>query len=224
MSDPLTLVIFDLDGTLVDSLDGIHACMTRTLERHGMPPLDRDIVRGGIGLSLEGAWAQLLPDASPADVAALTDTYKQLFLANRAAGHDRDALFPDAKAVLTALDGKGHLLAIATNKGRPGVEHVLNLHGLDGQFIAIRSAHDGPTKPHPDAVHDILRATGAEARHTVFVGDTETDMLTAKNANVAALGVGWGYHEPQMLLNAGAKAIAPEFAALPDLIDEVLAL
>ncbi len=222
MSEPLTLVIFDLDGTLVDSLDGIYRCIGRTLERHALPPVTRDFVRGGIGLSLTDAWARLVPLASETAVAALTETYKQEFLASRAAGEERDPLFPGAVAGLEALNERGHLLSIATNKGRPGVHHALDLHKISHHFVTIRSAHDGPTKPHPDAVHDILRATGVEARHAVFIGDTETDMQTALNGGVAAIGVGWGYHGPDALVAAGAKAIAPDFETLTGLIDEVL--
>lgn len=222
MSDRLTLVIFDLDGTLVDSLNGIYRCIGRTMERHGLGPVTRDYVRGGIGLSLTDAWARLVPDASAADVDVLTDTYREEFLSSRAAGEERDPLFPGAAAALEVLSARGHLMSIATNKGRPGVHHALDLHKIGHHFTFIRSAHDGPTKPHPDAVHDILRGTGADARQTVFIGDTETDMQTAINGGVAAIGVGWGYHAPDKLLGAGAKAIAPDFATLPGLIEEVL--
>jgi phosphoglycolate phosphatase len=222
MSDALRLVIFDLDGTLVDSAGGIHRCICETLERHDLPPVSYDFVRGGIGLGLQEAWARIAPDADEELVAALTTTYREVFLAARAAGEEEDPLFPGTKEALAALDAAGHLMGIATNKGRPGVEHVLSLHGIGGHFVAIRSAHDGPAKPHPDALIDVLAKTGVEARHAVFVGDTETDMITAQNAGVAALGVGWGYHPPNRLLQRGAKAVAADFAELPALVERVI--
>lgn len=225
MSDaPLTLAIFDLDGTLVDSLGGIYQCISLTLDEHGLPAVTTEYVRGGIGLSLADAWARLVPDAGPEGLSALEASYRKHFLAQRAAGGDRDPLFPGAKEALAELEARGHLLAIATNKGRPGVHHVLDLHNIGSHFTYLRSAHDGPTKPHPDAVHDILRATGAEARHTVFIGDTETDVQTAQNAGVTALGVAWGYHEADKLRAAGARAIVPDYASLAGMIDEVLGL
>jgi len=219
---PLRLVIFDLDGTLIDSAGGIHSCILKSLERHALPPVSFDFVRGGIGLGLAAAWKRLVPEADEEMVIALTDTYREFFLASRAAGEEQDPLFPGTKEALVALDQAGHLLGIATNKGRPGVHHALDLHNLDGLFVVIRSAHDGHPKPHPDAIHDILAKTGVEARHTVFVGDTETDMLTAENAGVAALGVAWGYHSPETLRRTGARAIAQDFSELPALVAELI--
>jgi phosphoglycolate phosphatase len=221
-NEPLRLVIFDLDGTLVDSAGGIHRCISKTLERHELPPVTYEFVLGGIGLGLAEAWARIAPDADDKMVAALTETYREVFLAARAAGEEQDPLFPGAKEALADLDAAGHLMGIATNKGRPGVSHVLDLHGIGGHFVAIRSAHDGPAKPHPDAILDVLAKTGAEARHTVFVGDTETDMITAQNAGVAALGVGWGYHPPNRLLGLGAKAVAQDFAEVPELVSRII--
>ncbi len=222
MNDPLRLVIFDLDGTLVDSAGGIHRCISKSLAHHDLPPVTYEFVLGGIGLGLAAVWQRIVPDADEAMIQKLTETYRDYFLASRAAGEEQDPLFPGTKEALQALDEAGHLMGIATNKGRPGVEHVLKLHGIGGHFVAIRSAHDGPAKPHPDAILDVLAKTGAEARHTVFVGDTETDMITAANAGVAALGVGWGYHAPELLLQTGAKAVAQDFSELPKLIDELI--
>lgn len=222
MSDPLRLVIFDLDGTLVDSAGGIHRCISKSLAHHDLPPVTYDFVRGGIGLGLREAWRRIAPDADERMLDALSATYRDYFLASRAAGEEDDPLFPGTKEALKALDEAGHLLGIATNKGRPGVEHVLDLHGIGTHFVAIRSSHDGPPKPHPAAILDVLAKTGAEVRHTVFVGDTETDMMTAENAGVAALGVGWGYHAPEMLARRGARAIANDFAELPALVAELI--
>jgi len=222
VSDPLRLVIFDLDGTLVDSAGGIHRCIVKTLEHHSLPTVTYEYVLGGIGLGLREAWVRIAPDANDELLDALSATYRDYFLASRAAGEEQDPLFPGTREALRALEDAGHLLGIATNKGRPGVEHVLKLHGIGAHFAAIRSAHDGPAKPHPDALLDVLRKTGVEACHAVFVGDTETDMMTAENAGVAALGVGWGYHAPELLLRHGAKAIAKDFSELPALVEELI--
>jgi phosphoglycolate phosphatase len=187
-----------------------------------LPPVTQEFVKGGIGLGLREAWQRIVPEADEAMVTQLAETYRDYFLATRAAGEERDPLFPGTRAALEALDQAGHLLGIATNKGRPGVHHVLGQHGLDGMFIAIRSAHDGPAKPHPGALLDVLAKTGAAPERSVFVGDTETDMMTAENAGIAALGVAWGYHSPEQLLHRGAKGIARDFGELPALVREII--
>jgi len=222
MSDPLRLVIFDLDGTLVDSAGGIHRCISLTLERYKLPPVSSEFVREGIGLGLMQAWQRIVPEADPSLIDQLSQTYREFFLETRRAGEEQDPLFPGAKEALTQLDNDGYLLAIATNKGRPGVHYVLDLHGIGDHFIAIRSAHDGPPKPHPDAIHDILTKTSVGANETIFIGDTQTDMMTAKNAGVAALGVGWGYQSESQLLGSGAHAIATAFEDLPALVCELI--
>lgn len=219
MSSDLRLVIFDLDGTLVDSLGSIYLCISDTLDRHGLDQVSEDFVREGIGLGLHEAWVRIAPDA---DHGALTETYKDVFLQRRARGEDRDNLFDGAQGALRVLDRNEQLLAIATNKGRPGVFHVLEQHGIKHHFSAIRSAHDGPVKPHPDAVHDVLAQTGVALKNAVFIGDTETDMLTASNAGIPAIGVGWGYHSEDRLRQSGATHVAEHFSDVPRLVEQIL--
>jgi len=223
MSDtPLRLVIFDFDGTIVDSHARITEVMQEAIRTHGFAAPTNELLRSCIGLPVVQMYEVLVPDADPKAWHSMRDFQIEAGRINREEGGAPEPLFPGALEALAELDAAGHLLAITTNKGRPGLDHDLFGHDIDGLFVTTRSAHDGHLKPHPDAVHDILRKTGVEAANCVLIGDTETDILTAVNASVKALGVAWGYHPPETLLKVGADGIAGSFNQVPALVDQML--
>ncbi len=218
----LRLVIFDFDGTIVDSHTRIARVMTDVIVGHGFAAPDPAELKAAIGLPVIKMYELLTPEAGPETWSTMRDQQVAHGAKLRESGGGPEPLFPGALEAFGVLEEAGHLLAITTNKGRPGLDHDLIGHDMARFFVTTRSAHDGHLKPHPDAVHDILAKTGVEAANCVLVGDTETDVLTATNAGVKALGVAWGYHAPESLLKAGAVAVASSFNQLPLLVEEHL--
>ena len=218
MTGDLRLVIFDVDGTLIDSAGLICAAMAEAFAAAGRPAPGDAAVRAIIGLSLPVAIARLDARLDGRGVAALTEAYKAAFLGRRAAGDELAAspLFPGAREALTRTDGAGALLGVATGKARRGLDHVLDGHDLRAFFVTTQTADDAPSKPHPGMVLNALGATGVDATRAAVVGDTSYDMAMARAAGAAAVGVAWGVHHADALLDAGAQAIIEDFAALDD--------
>ncbi|WP_328590533.1 HAD-IA family hydrolase [Frigidibacter oleivorans] len=214
----LRLVIFDVDGTLVDSQNHIHAAMTEGFRSagHAPPPLDR--VLSIVGLSLPEAVAVLAPDLPPAERDAIVAAYKASFQRLRVAG--LAPLYPGAREALVTLSARPGLdLGIATGKSRRGLTHILSAHDLARMFVTTQVADDHPSKPHPAMLHAALEQAGVDAAEAVMVGDTTYDVEMAQAAGMAAIGVGWGYHSAPALVAAGAVAVVADFAGLLDRID-----
>ena len=218
------LVIFDCDGTLVDSQHVIHAAMAEAFGSEGLVAPERERVRTVVGLQLDAAIARLAPDLAPSLVAALAERYKAAFFAlrERPDPHEREPLFPGMAALVEALAGDGILLGVATGKSLRGLGHTLAMHGLDRYFVTLQTPDTSPGKPHPGMVLQAMAETGAAPRATVVVGDTSFDMEMASAAGVAGLGVAWGYHGQDELRSAGARAVAADGAVLAALIDASL--
>jgi phosphoglycolate phosphatase len=211
------LIVFDCDGTLVDSQHLIIDAMRTTFTAHGLPPPADDAVRHIVGLSLAEAIAALLPGLGQADLAALVDGFRQAFQAMRRQALLHEPLFPGARATLQALERRGHLLAVATGKSDRGIATVLQHHALDHLFVNLQTADRHPSKPHPAMLEAALRETGSAPHETIMVGDTSYDMQMARAAGVRAIGVGWGYHAVAALELAGAETIVERFEQLLEL-------
>ena len=211
------LIVFDCDGTLVDSQRLIVEAARQTLLAHGLEPLAAAEIRTVIGLSLELALATLVPGADAPTIASLVETYRGAWRALRAQGV-REPLFPRAREVLATLDRRGHLLGIATGKSRPGLIDVLDHHSLTTLFVSLQTADRHPSKPHPSMLEEAMRETGSTPAQTLMVGDTGFDMEMARAAGVRAIGVAWGYHSTVLLEAAGAEAILSGFDQLLDLV------
>jgi len=226
------VVIFDFDGTLVDSQLVILEAMTRAFERAGLAPRELAAVRRVVGLSLEDAIARLLDgevgDGEVGDgevggreigrvageVAAL---YRGAFLEMRTRADHHEPLFAGVRETVTEL-AASRLLGIATGKSRRGLFACLDRHGLRDHFSSFQTADLNPGKPHPQMVERALDELGATPGEAVLVGDTVFDMEMAANAGVRAIGVSWGYHEPEELSAAGAACILNEMADLVPLL------
>jgi len=218
------LILFDCDGTLVDSAHIIVDTVTAAWEAEGLTPPPADIVRRQIGLPVPQAVANLIPDAPQDLLLRLDARFRDIFVAGRQAGLHADPLYEDCARVVAELAGRAEtLLGVATGKGRRGLIHTLEKHGLSGHFQVLKTADDGPGKPDPKILLDAMAEMGVPPWQTVMIGDTVFDMAMAKNAGVHAIGVSWGYHAPEDLRDAGAQAVANGFGDLPGLIDTVLA-
>lgn len=212
----LRLVVFDVDGTLIDSQAHICAAMAQAFGGLGLPMPAREAVLGIVGLSLPQAMVRLAPELAARDHDALVEAYKAAFTGLRAEA--LSPLYPGALAALDALaQDAGLLLGIATGKSRRGLAHILAAHDLGRRFVTTQVADDHPSKPHPAMLHACLRETGVAASDAVMVGDTSYDMDMARAAEVHALGVGWGYHAPGLL---GPRVIA-DFAHLPEALEAI---
>jgi phosphoglycolate phosphatase len=215
----MILVLFDCDGTLVDSQHGIADAMARTFNYHGLPAPAFAETRRIIGLSLSGAIAELLgePDVARADLMA--ETYKRHFFALRSAPDFHEPLFDGARESVRQLARQDDILiGMVTGKSRRGVEAVLGHHGLREAFSVFRTADDCPSKPHPAMVLECCTETGVDPEATLVVGDTVFDMTMAMSAKAMPLGVGWGYHERQELIEAGAHRVLNRFDELDDAV------
>ena len=190
------LVIFDVDGTLVDSQADILDSMTSAFAGQGLTVPSHAAIKGIVGLSLPVAVTHLAPhvpeSTRDALVAGYKATYNALRLQNGAAG---SPLYPGASDALDRLGlASGVQLAIATGKSRRGLDGLIESHGLTGRFVSTQVADDHPSKPHPSMVQACLREAGVAARDAVIVGDTEFDVAMGHAAGIRAIGVTWGYH------------------------------
>lgn len=220
----LRLVIFDVDGTLVDSQAHILAAMKRAFASIGHTAPPREATLGIVGLSLPVAMERLAPDI-PDRVPDLVAAYKTAFagLRSGADGQTLSPLFPGALECLRALAADPWtLLGIATGKSRRGLDHLFDLHGFGTLFQTVQVADDHPSKPHPSMLEACLRETGVESRRAVIVGDTTFDMEMGRSAGIRTLGVEWGYHRAEDLRPAGADHVIGGFDALQTAIDAVL--
>jgi phosphoglycolate phosphatase len=214
----LKLIIFDCDGTLVDSQRMICAAMQQAYETHGLPVPPRERLLAIVGLSLPEAFRRLAAVESggePHPVDGLVTCYKTAFAALRQSVEHLEPLYPGARAALDALGARPDtLLGIATGKSQRGVRAVLGHHGLGERFATIQTADDAPSKPHPGMVLAAMRQTGVPPHDTVVVGDTVFDVEMAHAAGAHAIGVGWGYHPAEALVGAGADAMIGDFSEL----------
>lgn len=216
------LVLFDVDGTLVDSAHLILATMKRAFETEGLDAPPESATRGIIGLSLPIAMARLAPDHDPATQARLVEAYKAGFSIERDSAPA--GLYPGVAEGLAHLAARDELLlGVATGKSRRGLDHLVEVQGWSRLFVTRQTADTNPSKPHPGMIHAALAETGAQAARCLMIGDTSYDMAMAQAAGVRGLGVSWGYHPPEALAGAGADWIAPDFAALVAHIERITA-
>lgn len=202
------LAIFDCDGTLVDSQHNIVAAMAGAFESAGLPAPSRAQTLSIVGLSLLPAVEALLPGEPAALHIHVAEGYKAHFQEMRARGELGEPLFDGIADVLDRLEGEGWLLGIATGNSDKGLRHCLECHGIFHRFVTVQTADRHPSKPHPSMIELAMAEAGAAPEATLMIGDTSYDMEMARAAGVQALGVGWGYHTPDLLFRAGAHSVA----------------
>ena len=222
MPDGPALVVFDCDGTLIDSQFIIYEAMAAAFDAMGVTPPDMAALRRVVGLNLEAAVTTLLPpdaerDLLPVGVAAFKRASREM----RLRPDYLEPLFPGTLALIETLSAEGYLLGIATGKARRGLDVTLEQHGLTDLFTTLQTPDTNPGKPHPGMLQAAMAETGAEAHRTVMVGDTSFDMEMAAAARVAGIGVSWGYHASDELLVSGASKVIDHYDALPGLVAQL---
>ena len=207
-----SLLVFDWDGTLMDSAHRIVTCMRLAAEDAGQPVPDVEAVRNIIGLGMREAVTALFPAIGGAAVTAIIDAYREHWLGDRVPS---SALFPGADRVLRHFADAGYLLAVATGKSRRGLDRALEETGLGELFHMTRCADEAFSKPHPQMLEDILTDLDTRPGDALVIGDTEYDMQMAANAGVDALGVVHGVHSSKRLLAQGALTVLGHLEELP---------
>ena len=213
------LVVFDCDGTLVDSQAAICTSMDAAFSFAGLPLPDRNAVRRIVGLSLPQALLTLAPDADDTRRGRALEAYKASFRSARSEGVLEEPLYPGIETLLRRLAARGRTLGVATGKSDRGLLACLTRHGVRELFVTLQTADRHPSKPHPAMLEAALFEAGAAPGEAVMVGDTVFDIAMARAAGVRAVGVAWGYHEPAELLEAGACGVAESTDELEALID-----
>lgn len=221
----LKLVIWDMDGTIVDSRKVIQGAMVSAFEAMKLNPPEYEQTRQIVGLGLDEACRRLAPsDFPPEQLADLVSAYRDAFIANRRDPNFREPLYHGVLDVLDDLRSRGTLMAIATGKSKRGVETIFGMHDLAQYFDTVWCADDGPGKPHPFMVEQSMSALGCEPQDSVVVGDAIFDMQMSRSANVVPHGVSWGFGESDELLAAGAHVVHETMGnlkrALVNFVDE----
>ncbi|WP_294541767.1 HAD-IA family hydrolase [uncultured Rhodoblastus sp.] len=216
----MKLIIFDIDGTLVDSQNFIVEAQKQAFNALGLPVPNRGRALSVVGLSLIEAFDVLTLGQGPSE--QLAEAYKLAWKQLHADPGFDDPLYPGAEQLVRELARREDcLLGVATGKSRAGVSRLFERRGWSGLFATVQTADDAPSKPAPDMIFQALAETGVSVRECWMIGDTTFDMAMARNAGARAIGVGWGYHGSDLLLEAGAATIAEDFGALRDILEAV---
>lgn len=213
----MKVIIFDMDGTLIDSQANIVGGMADAYAAVGLPAPNREKVLSIVGLSLPEAFFRLEPELDAASRARMVEAYKAGFSQRR--GGPLMPLYPGAAELLATLGTMpDRTLAIATGKSRRGLDHELAAHGLTALFKSTQVADDHPSKPHPSMIDRILLETAEVPENAVMIGDTTYDIEMGRAAGTRTIGVRWGYHSVDALADAGADHIVSSYEALGDLL------
>jgi len=191
------LIVFDWDGTLMDSAAAIVLAIKAACRDMGVPEPDDAQARHVIGMGLGDALRHAVPDLPEEAYPRMAERYRFHYLSRDQELH----LFPGVEDMLRALAGEGRLLAVATGKSRLGLQRALAHSGLGPLFDSTRCADESFSKPHPAMLEELMEELGTPRERTLMVGDTTHDLQMARNAGVDALAVSFGAH-PHALLAA----------------------
>ena len=206
----IRLIVFDWDGTLMDSEGQIVACLRAAMHDLGLETLADDVLRNVIGLGLREAIDTLIPGQDAVFQEAFVGHYRNHWFAS-----ESSHLFDGVREVLELCKKQDFLLGVATGKSRRGLDRVLGETGLDSCFDATRCADEAPSKPHPQMLVDIMQVLEVSPVQTIMVGDTEYDMEMATNAGAGKVAVTTGVHTPERLAQHAPMVTLQKLAEMP---------
>lgn len=213
----LKLLVFDWDGTLMDSEAQIVSCMQSAVAELKLPFRTAEEIRNIIGLGLKEAVSTLYTDEGDELVQRLAGQYREHWLAQV----EDCNLFPGVVETLQLLREEGFLLAVATGKGRSGLDKALITTGLDQLFHATRCADETRSKPHPQMLHEIMEELNIACERTAMIGDTEYDMAMARNAGSHPVAVSYGVHDWSRLHQHKPLVCLDQFTDINDWLAEL---
>lgn len=197
-------IVFDWDGTLMDSTATIVKCIQASAKDLGLPVPDERAAAFVIGLSLMDAMQAVMPDVDPKYYPKMIERYRYHYLAK---DHELP-LFPGVREMLAELSSEGYFLAVATGKSRVGLNRALHSANLLSSFDATRCADETFSKPHPAMLQELTRELGQDMKRTLMIGDTTHDLQMAVNAGAASVAVEYGAHDASFL-----NELAPMYSA-----------
>ncbi|MEN8259772.1 MAG: HAD-IA family hydrolase [Pseudomonadota bacterium] len=217
MKHPFDLIIFDWDGTLINSIDWIVSSLQWAAQTCSYDPPSNRASRDVIGLALHDALGALFPEAGPEAKKQLTHKYAEHFNSRRLSRGD---LFEGIHGMLVTLKEANYRLALATGKSRAGLEKALKETDLVGLFDATRCADETASKPNPKMLFQLMSELDAQKNRTLMVGDSVHDIMMAKNANVASIGVTCGAHDRHTLSHYTPMACLSNTADLLEILNQ----
>jgi phosphoglycolate phosphatase len=206
------LIVFDWDGTLFDSTALIVRCIQNACEDVGAPRPSGEQAAYVIGLGLADALRHVAPGLPPERYPALGARYRHHYVASQ---HEL-SLFPGTLDMLQALKARAHRLAVATGKGRRGLDDALSHVQLHGLFDSTRTADETASKPDPRMLVELMEELGTSPERTLMIGDTTHDLLLARNAGTASVAVSFGAHEHESFAAFGPRHVAHSTIELRD--------
>jgi phosphoglycolate phosphatase len=212
MAKRFELLIFDWDGTLMDSAGVIVACIQAASRDMGLPEPSREAASHIIGLGLRQALETLFPELPEADHPILAEHYRRHYLSQDA----EIPLFQGARELIRDLHQRGHILAVATGKARRGLDRAFGHTGLEPYFHASRTADETHSKPHPAMIEELLDQFMVAPEQALMIGDTTHDLEMARNAGIASLAAGYGAHPPERLAELAPLAVCRSFAEMAE--------
>ncbi len=198
MKNRFDLIIFDWDGTLIDSIDWIARCLQHAANDTRHPTPDYQSAKDVIGLSIEKAIAALFPEANEDEIHGLVERYEKAYFSKKIS---REDLFAGVYDMLNALKQNGYQLAVATGKTREGLDEALSATGTVDLFSITRCADETQSKPHPKMLEEIMTVLDVSPERVLMVGDSTHDLQMALNAGIASVGVASGSHDIDQLLH-----------------------
>jgi phosphoglycolate phosphatase len=212
------LIVFDCDGTLVDSQAVIVACAQDAFAAVGLLAPSPERIRHIVGLSLEPAMRVLLGREDLAMGRRIADAYRDAFFARRAMPDHEEPLFPGVVETLQALRERDAVMGVATGKTMRGLVQILEKHDLADYFVTLQTADLHPSKPHPAMLEAAMRETGFDPDRTWIIGDTTYDIEMGRLAGCRGIGVSYGNHPSAALTGAGAMHVVDRIDALLELV------
>ena len=210
------LIVFDCDGTLVDSQAVIVACAQDAFAAVGLIAPSPERIRHIVGLSLEPAMRVLLGRDDPELGQQIAAAYREAFFARRAMPDHEEPLFPGVVETLAALRERGAVMGVATGKTMRGLVQILETHDIAHYFETLQTADLHPSKPHPAMMEAAMQETGYTPDVTWIIGDTTFDIEMGRLAGCRGIGVAYGNHQPEALTEAGALHIVERIDGVLD--------